>query len=611
MATPTSIEVSVDSTEYSRYESGRDTITVTLAITGGAPYVAEQIFVDLVKARRSRDAVVATSTATFTNTSDPQATVIEFFLPDIVDQDLISLIRHGKYFVQATSVTDDDVTASTPDFDISIVSVARLKSDFLFGLDLSATEIREPKFQPQQITGVTIEELSKTHPLGVGNLGYVYNEDDTADATAVIGGGADGTVTITAAGDYTGSAGNDFTVTVQIPTGTSGLSASVASNQLIINLDVIAGAANDPANTATLVTAAIAALPEFTAVASGTGNTSLTVAEGPTQFSGGATTIIRQMNWNAGPLVSITSSGVFILLSGTGNGAAGGDCAGAGGALAIGDGREYICVRVKSTLLAPLESVTEGILIDKKKMDDDSIKRYICQAVAWVEKDFLATYVEPTNVVTDRDPTTIQYSAGINAPAPIFTDTDFDYIVSPLTYFVPRTQGKWVQIQTPYPQLLRVDSLFGAIANTRVIDIDLEWIEHSEQGGMIQLVPFNQEIAFDFIGLLWVNAIRGAAELPNFWHFNAIVGLRDASCDIQELIAKKAAVDALVMAGQALRPGLGSVSLSRDGVSESVSYLNSATYGMFTGTINSYNEWIKDHGGELKGKYRGVTMVVV
>ena len=610
MATPTAIEVSVDAEEYSRYETGRDTITVTLAISGGAPYTAEQVFVDLVKARRSRDAVVATSTATFTNTADPQMTVVEFFLPDIVDQDLISLIRHGQYFIQATSVTDDTITATTDDFDISIVTVERLKSDFLFGLDLSATEIREPKFQPQEITGVTIEELSKTHPLGVGNLGYVYNEDDTANATASIGTGADGVVTITAEGDLAGSDGNGYTVSVLTTAGTQSLSAAVVSNELQVTLAATGGVLDVGANTATLIAAAIGALDDFSAVASGTGADEIVAAEGPFQFSGGATTVIRQLNWNAGPLVSISQAGVYILLSGNGGGG-GNDCAGAGGVLAIGDGREYICVRVKSALLTPSASVTEAILIDKKKMDDDSIKRYICQAVSWVEKDFLATYVEPTNVVTDRDPTTIQYSAGINAPAPIFTDTDFDYIVSPLTYFVPRSQGKWVQIQTPYPQLLRVDSLFGAIANTRVIDIDLEWIEHSEQGGMIQLVPFNQEIAFDFIGLLWVNAIRGAAELPNFWHFNAIVGLREASCDIQELIAKKAAVDALVMAGQALRPGLGSVSLSRDGVSESVSYLNSATYGMFTGTINSYKEWISDHGRELRAKYRGVTMVVV
>ena len=611
MAAPTSIEVSVDRDEYSRYESGKDTITATVVMTGGAPYTAEEITVDLVKARRSRDAVVATTTLSFTNTADPQSATATFYIPDIVDQDLINLVRHGKYFVKATSVTDEDVYGESGDFHVSIVTVDRLKNDFLFGLDLSATEIKEPKFQPRDITGVTIEELSRTHPSGVNELNYVYHEDHTNDATAVIGSGANGAVTITADGDLSGSVGNGYTVAVTVPSGTSGLSVSLSSNELTVALAVTAGVADVAANTATLIAAAIDALDDFSATASGTGADSLSTAEGPTQFTGGATTVVRQLNWNGGPLVSITTGGTYILLSGNGGTGTGG-CAGSGGAGGIaGSNPDYICVRVSSTLLMPTENKTESILIDTKKIDEDTLRKFICQAVSWAENDYLATFVEPTNVVTDRDPTTIQYSAGINAPAPIFTDTDFDFIWSPLTYFVPRTQGQWVKIQTPFPQLLRVDNLYGAIANTRVIDIDLEWIEFSEQGGLIQLVPFNQEIAFDFIGLLWSNALRGASELPNFWHYNVIAGLRDTPCDIQELIAKKAAIDALVIAGQALRPGLGSVALSRDGVSESVSYINSAQFGVFTGTINSYKSWIDEYGKQLRSKYRGVTMVVV
>lgn len=611
MAAPTSIEVSVDRDEYSRYESGKKTITATVVITGGAPYSAEEITVDLIKARRSRDAVVATSTLTFTNTADPQSATAEFYLPDIVDQDLIHLARYGKYFVKATSVTDDTVYGETSDFDLSIVTVDRLKNDFLFGLDLSATEIKEPKFQPQSITGVTVEEVSRSHPSGVGELNYVYHEDHTSNATAAIGSGANGTVTITADGDLVGSDGNGYTVAVTVPTGNSPLSVSLSGNELTVALAVAASAPDPGANTATLIAAAIDALDDFSASASGTGADEITVAEGPTQFTGGATTVVRQLNWNGGPLVSITAGGTYILISGNGGEGSGG-CAGTGGAGGIGSPNpDYICVRVTSTLLMPESNVVEQLLITTKKIDDETLRKYLCQATAWVENDYLATFVEPTNVVTDRDPTTIQYSAGINAPAPIFTDTDFDYIWSPLTYFVPRTQGQWVKIQTPFPQLLRVDNLYGAIANTRVIDIDLEWIEHSEQGGLIQLVPFNQEIAFDFIGLLWSNALRGASELPNFWHYNVIAGLREAPCDIQELIAKKAAIDALVIAGQAIRPGLGSVSLSRDGVSESVSYINSAQYGLFTGTITAYKSWIEERGKELRAKYRGVTMVVV
>lgn len=602
MGAPTEIEVSVDDTEYSRYEPGRKTITATVTVTGGAPYSSEEVTVDLVKARKDRDAVVATATLSFTSNTDPQEDTVEFYLPDIVDQDLIHLVRHGMYFVRATSDTDENIVGESDDFWVSVVTVERLKNDFLFGIDLSATEIREPKFQPQEISGITVTETSRTHSFGSGILSYIYHEDDTANATATIGSGANGEVTITADNDLTGKTGNNATVEVTVPSsGTSGLSVSVTGDTAItVQLAVNSGVLDPAQNTATLVASAIDSLSDFSAVASGTGADSLSSAEGPTQFSGGATNVVRQLSWDGGPLVSIKKPGTYILMQGKSGPAANLKSA----------HRDYITVRVKSTLSLPTENVVEELLIERKNIDDTTLRNYINQSIDWVEKEYLATPIEPTNVVTERDPTTVQYAAGINAPSPIFTDTDFDLIGSPLTYFVPKS-GSWVSIQFPWPQLLRIDSLYGAIANTRVIDIDLEWIEISEQGGLVQLVPFNQEIAFDFVGLLWVNALRGAVELPNFWHYNAIVGLRDTPPAVQELVAKKAAIDALTVVGMALRPGVGSVSLSRDGVSESVSYTTSAQFGVFTGTIQAYKDWIDEHGKELRAKYRGPTLTVV
>jgi len=603
MAAPTTLEVTVDDTEYSRYEDGRDTITVTVVATGGTPYVSEDITVSLVKARRSRDAAVATNTLTLTANTDPQELTTTFYLPDLVDQDLIHLVRHGRYFVQAVSVTTPTVIADSADFDISVVTVARLKSDYLYGLDLKATEQKAPKFQPSTIP-VEIVEVSNTHPVGFSTLTFSMQKINTTNAMATIGSEVvDGLVVITASGTgVTGDSGNVFSVEVVVPAGTSVLSSVLVGTHLTVSLDVTAGVPNGVANTATLIAASVGSLPEFSAVASGTGASSISVAEGPEAFLGGVSVSVRTLSWRGGASVPITATGIVILPIGTSGPAA---------KLTSNYGRDYICVKIRSLALLPLVTVAEPILIDKKTLTDISLRKYLCEAVSWVEKVLLATPIEPTNVVTDRDPTTIQYSAGINAPTPIFTDTDFDIIASPLTYFIPKSTGSWVQIQTPWPQLLRIDSLFGAIANTRVIDIDLEWIEHSEHSGFVQLVPFNQEIAFDFVGLIWVNAIRGASELPNFWHYNAIVGLRDAPCEIQELIAKKAAINALVVAGMALRPGVGSMSLSRDGVSESISYTTGAQYGAYTGTIAAYKEWISDETARLRAKYRGPTMVVV
>lgn len=608
MGQPTAISVLTDSSEYSRYEDSRKTVNVTVQVSGGGPYTNETIIVELTKARRARDAVVGTAILSVSGAS-PQVDSASFNLVDLVDQDMINLVRHGKYFVKARSPataatatigsvtatpitittvdtgTDtnlytvqvvvplgtsqlsatvlgnvltislatvagvpsaaankresivglinstlsnlfsasyvgapglslsaaeapiafvggrDEVSGESADFDIRIVTVARLKSDFLFGIPIQAGQARFVRNQPTNITGVTVVEVSSNHPMGVFNLGYTY---------------------------------------------------------------IVDGA-----------------------------------------------NIIRQLSWNGGPLVSIPNPGTYILRRGTGGSGGGSSCGGKTGLINQLLGNDYIVVKVAGPTFLPTASTSDDLLVEQLRLDDSTLGKYLCQAEDWLENVALATYIEPTNVVTDRDPTTIQFAAGINAPTPIFTDPDYDFIVGPLTYYPPRAGGEWVDIQTPFPQLLRVDSLFGSIANTRVIDIDLDWIQFYPQGGLIQLVPFNQTIAFDFLGLIWVNALRGAAAIPNFWHFNFIAGLRDCPCDLQELIAKKAAMDALTMLGAALRPGIGSTSLGRDGVSQSVSYTTQMQYGPYTGAIMAFKEWIDNNLVKYKGKYRGATLVVV
>ena len=601
MAAPTTIDVSVNGTEFCRYEKDYDTIVVTVVATGGAVYTDEEVLVELVKNRRSRDAVVATATVTFNGPGDPQEGTASFYLPDVVDQDLISLIRFGSYFIRATSVTDDAITGESDAFAIRVLTTQKLKDDYLFGLTLAATEVKAPKFQPVSVSGVEITEVSPQHPLGFSTLQFNYHQTNTANATAVIGAGANGTVTVTADDDLAGSTGNINAITVTVPIGTTPLSVSYVANIITVNLSVSAGVPVALDNTATLVTAAINTLPNFTAVASGSGVTAISAASGPTVFTGGLTNTTRGLSWNGGPVTSIVGSGTYLLRRGE---------TGPKANLSGYNSGEFVVVRISSTLLLPAVNTTEQILIDRKKLDDSSLASYIDNAVSWLENEVLMTHIEPTNVVTDRDPTAVQYSAGINGPTPIYVDADYDFLVTPLTYY-PNRSGNWLQLQTPYPQVLRVDSLYGAIANTRIIDFDLEWIEINQHGGLLQIVPFNQGVSFDFIGLVWINAFHGVAEIPNFFRHNFIVGLRDATPDIRGVVAKKAAIDALTAAGLALRPGVGSVSLSRDGVSESVSYATSAQYGVFSASITTYKEFLKEALPMLRGKYRGAGLVVV
>lgn len=720
MAAPTNITVVTDKSEYSRYEVGKEVIHAYVSVAGGAPY-SDQLLVELVKARRSRDVVVASQTVQLTSAFDPANLAVEFDLRNIVDHNLINLVRHGKYFIRASYLATsasavigggavlvtavegsygndftievvvplgtqpltvrqgltpndivvelatangvalgfensaafvaaainsfgygvynprvnavaltstvlnsaeppqqfsgghDEVSGYSSDFNVRIVTVARLKSDWLFGIDLRSTKVLQASFMGSQgqsgIPGVEIIEVSADHPTGLYSLAYNYEDNSTA-ASSVIGAGADGSVHVTAANPVVGETGNQLSIEVVDPGVAGPLGVALTGATITVTL-AHDGTAPDPAaNTATAIADALNFIQgPFVALATGDGTGAITAPESH-QFAGGVTDVVRTLAWGTGPAISITGPGIYILprtsptLGGAQAGAAG---CGSGG---LGS-RDYIKVRVGLLSQLPTHPMTADILIESAVISDDTLGRYIDEALGYIEENLLHTYLEPTTVTTDRDPTMIQFASSFNAPTPIFTDPDYDFITTPLTYFVPKNTGTWISIQTPFMSVLRVDSLFGQIANTRVIDIDLEWIEISEHGGFLQLVPYNQETAFNFMGIVWINALRGAMELPNFWHYTMIAGLRDCPPELQELLGKYAAIQALTAAALAFRPGLGSMSLSRDGVSQSTSYLNQQKYGIYTGTIQSYKDWMEEAIKKFKARYRGAMLTVV
>lgn len=138
-------------------------------------------------------------------------------------------------------------------------------------------------------------------------------------AAAAIGSGANGTVNIVS--DTIGAAGNSYTVTVIDPTPTLNvpLAATWDGTTLEVTLATDGAGALDPAaNTATLVTAAInlAAGPDLTATASGTGADPLTAAEALQFFAGGrdATDYFAVADDGAGVLVESVGE----ALTGTG-----------------------------------------------------------------------------------------------------------------------------------------------------------------------------------------------------------------------------------------------------------------------------------------------------
>lgn len=464
MAAPTSISVLLDLDEYSKFERDRDTITLSYTASGGGDMSSEVLKIDLIKARRSRDSIVYTTTTTISGTSDPISGSTIIYLPDVVDSDYINLIRRGYYFVRISSVTDPSVYIDSVDFPISIVSAQRLRDSYLFGLTLAANDIQIVKFQPANITGVEVLSLSIGHPASFYPLTYIYN----------------------------GS--------------------------------------------------------------------------------------VRQLAWGGGPVVTVTQPGQYFLKF---------DCT----------GKDYMVVRIRSISALPVTNQTDELFVEGKSISDDMLRVWIEQACDWLENDKLAgVFLEPTRITTEPED---QYG----------TDLDWDYIVPPITFY-PTTPARWIDILFPYQWLLRINELFGQLANTRIVNVSNTWVEIAERSGFVQLCPFNATSAFEFIGLVWVESLRGKIELPNFWHFDAVAGLRKTDPVLLEIISKKASIDALTVAGHAFRGGFASQSISRDGVSESVSYTASAIYGIYSATIEDYNKFINREIKQLRGRYRGVNMLV-
>lgn len=297
---------------------------------------------------------------------------------------------------------------------------------------------------------------------------------------------------------------------------------------------------------------------------------------------------VRTLSWCAGPVVTLVAGKRRYTLR-------------------KGSGAEYIDILVLFGSL-PNEQVSEDVLIEKSAFSDVRFRQLIDESISWLEDVELDIYLEPTRIVTEPNPSSITFEGGSDIP--IFHLSDWDDVTEAVTYRTA-SAGHWINFKMPYRPLIKFNELYGQVSNVRILDVALEWVEMSHSGGFVELVPFNQELAFNFIGLIWVESLRGPIPLPNFWNYDALVGFRKTPQVLIDVIAKRAAMDLLTIAGQAFRGGFSSQSISRDGISESVSYTASATYGIYSATIEDYRKFINENIKKFRQAFHGSAMVVI
>jgi len=170
--------VTTDATEYCRYYPGMDVITVRIDVTGGSIVAGEEyVFAILRESQPNwpepyRPVMTKTVVAT---QSDATFMTASFHIGiDDVDSDGIARAISGSYNVRVSNASTMDSWNMSSLIRIVLVTVAEMKTDWCFGAPLRSIESLAPKFQPNSITGVTIDEISSDTIAGPKTLALTY-----------------------------------------------------------------------------------------------------------------------------------------------------------------------------------------------------------------------------------------------------------------------------------------------------------------------------------------------------------------------------------------------------------------------------------------------------
>lgn len=246
----------------------------------------------------------------------------------------------------------------------------------------------------------------------------------------------------------------------------------------------------------------------------------------------------------------------------------------------------------------PAESASEAILIDQESLDDDFLQREIEKATQEVEIT-LKVFLEPTRVATE----------------PYFSNPEagefFDAEAEPLAFYSKdfNLRGMSWQMQLPYHQLMQVEGVVGYIGNMKVLQIQQGALSAERKSGVINILPYNSSFAMYYNFYMGINFWGPREFIPGFWRYKAVAGIDETTPgDVLKMVGYTAAASVLTTAEQAYRAGINSESISKDGVSRSISY-NSK--GIYDTTIQEYKEWLKTKGPKLRNIYRGIPMVII
>ncbi|MCK5607613.1 hypothetical protein KAR91_37360 [Candidatus Pacearchaeota archaeon] len=248
----------------------------------------------------------------------------------------------------------------------------------------------------------------------------------------------------------------------------------------------------------------------------------------------------------------------------------------------------------------PAADASEAILIDLQTMSDESIREEIKKSVAEIESYF-DCFLEPKRIATE----------------PYFSNPEagewFDHKPAELAFYSKDFNMNMLawHLNLPVNRLRKINGIIGYVGNTPALEIKSGGFAVTDKSGTVDILPYNSEYSQFWTFWQHINFWGHREMIPGFWRYKGVAGLDTLTGDILKLIGYTAAIPLLTIAGQAYRAGYASESNSKDGVSRSVSYTSSATFGIYSATTKEFSEWIKLNKKRLRGKNRGVAMVVM
>jgi hypothetical protein len=261
------------------------------------------------------------------------------------------------------------------------------------------------------------------------------------------------------------------------------------------------------------------------------------------------------------------------------------------------DTTKYLEVSIAYSSL-PAADKTESLLIEEAPFSSDLMAGHILTAISDVS-DRMNIFVEPMRVATDP------YWTGGLAGDLLFK-VPFD-----LKAYAPawwpdsfRMEALAWHIDLPFRQLQWVQGIRGFITNRMVVQLADNGITKIGRTGYVDVLPFDAKgmtTFWTFYGL-YPYSLFARTHLTNFWRYAAIVGFNETPKSVIEVVAKKAAIDVLTQVVQAMSGGYESFSISKDGVSQSVSM------PVIRKTIEEYQDHLSVMIPSLSQKYGGITV---